>query len=92
METNYCKTDFCKKLTQKLYDYRITLGFSSNKVREETYIDVNKIERCESNLTVFTLYTLLKYYGKSMSDFFTELEHETKTDEKIPSISKKIEK
>jgi hypothetical protein len=77
MESTLNKTIFCKKLTRNLYNYRIALGYSSNKVREETDIDVNKIEHCESNLTVFTLYTLLRFYGKSMSEFFTDLEEET---------------
>jgi hypothetical protein len=77
METTSHKIFFCKNLTHKLYNYRIALGLSTNKVREETDIDVNKIENFESNLTVFTLYTLLKFYGKSMSEFFAELEHET---------------
>jgi hypothetical protein len=80
MENTPGKTIFCKKLTRKLYDYRLALHLSSNKVRELTDIDVNKIENCESNLTVFTLYNLLKFYGKNMSEFFAELEEEIITD------------
>jgi hypothetical protein len=61
----------------------MALGLSSHRVREQTDIDVNKIENCETNLTVFTLYTLLRFYGKTMSEFFDELEKEIKSDEEI---------
>jgi hypothetical protein len=76
METFLIKSNFCKRVTGKLYEHRTALGMSTNKVREQTDIDVNKIENNESNLSVFTLYTLLKFYGKSMGEFFTEMEQE----------------
>jgi hypothetical protein len=93
METIAGKTVFCKKLTRQLASYRIALGISSNKVRRKTDIDVNKIENCESNVTVYTLYALLGFYGESLSDFFKELEQEIMTngectEKKSPENSK----
>jgi hypothetical protein len=88
METTPGKSFFCKNLTRKLCDTRVALGFSSNKVRELTDIDVNKIENCESNLTVFTLFSLLRFYGKSMSEFFAELETEIKPGERNIMVTK----
>jgi hypothetical protein len=77
MKPVHDKNIFCRQLTHKLSGYRKSLGITSNKVREDTDIDVNKIENCESNLTVFTLYCLLDYYGKSMSEFFSDLEKDS---------------
>ena len=76
MEPPIKKTDFCQKLTRKLYECRIAFGISRNRVRELTDIDISKIENNESNLTVFTLYLLLRFYGKSISEFFSELERD----------------
>jgi hypothetical protein len=73
MEVSDIKTHLCKRITARLAGLRIACGYKANRVRDDTRIDINKIERNESNLTVFTLYKLLRYYGKSMSDFFSEM-------------------
>ena len=77
MGTLPIKSEFCKRVTQKLREMRIAAGYNCREVRSEADIDVNKIENNESNLSVYTLRTLLTFYGKTLAIFFIELEKET---------------
>ena len=48
MGTMPIKSEFCKRVTQKLREIRIAAGYNCNKVRGETDIDINKIENNKS--------------------------------------------
>jgi transcriptional regulator with XRE-family HTH domain len=61
-----------------LKELRTHHGLRQEEVYKETNIHIGRIEACKSNVTVTTLFELLKYFRINMSEFFEMVERREK--------------
>lgn len=74
MNSQRCNTDLLLSIAQRIKQLRMEKGVSQETFYIDTDIHIARIESGKSNITVSTLNDICKYFGVSLSEFFSTIE------------------
>lgn len=66
--------EILKRIAQKIKELRRINGVTQEEFYFDTNIHIGRIESVKTNITVSTLSEICKYFGISLSDFFSGLD------------------
>jgi len=68
------ENELVQLIAKRIKQIRDTKNITQESFYNDTNIHIARIETGRTNITINTLYTICKYFGISLSDFFKDLE------------------